>query len=205
MCGRTHIYTAFVRDLVACLGKLLMAQEVDSWLWSSPSTLKTFYVLLSYFREKCVHQLCGFVSTVYRRCVQLCGAHGHGCVFPNPLAVTIRRPKVRKAAMAATVEMLRLHAGKRVWALGRQVADFSNSVLAACTASDCLPTLHLLGFLQEVSGPDGWEAKSVVLSASTTWTSTHPFVQTGHFIHQSRIHRPTGSALPAEGGHPQAG
>lgn len=52
--------------------------------------------------------------------------------------------------MAATVELLRLHAGKRAWALGRQVADFSNNVLAACTASDCLPTLHLLGFLQEV-------------------------------------------------------
>lgn len=52
--------------------------------------------------------------------------------------------------MAATVELLRLHASKRVWALGRQVADFSNNVLGACTASDCLPTLHLLGFLQEV-------------------------------------------------------
>lgn len=52
--------------------------------------------------------------------------------------------------MAATVELLRLHAGKRAWALGRQVADFSNNVLAACTASDCLPSLHLLGFLQEV-------------------------------------------------------
>lgn len=67
-----------------------------------------------------------------------------------------RRPKVRKAAMAATVELLRLHAGKRVWALGLQVADFSNNVLAACTASDCLPTLHLLGFLQEVRFVDGY-------------------------------------------------
>lgn len=46
--------TAFVRDLVTCLGKLLLAQEVSSGVWSSPGTLKTFYVLLSCFREKCV-------------------------------------------------------------------------------------------------------------------------------------------------------
>ncbi len=45
---------AFVRDLVACLGKLLLAQEVASGVWSSPNTLKTFYGLLSFFREKCV-------------------------------------------------------------------------------------------------------------------------------------------------------
>jgi hypothetical protein len=45
---------AFVRDLVTCLGKLLLAQEVASGVWSAPGTLKTFYVLLSCFREKCV-------------------------------------------------------------------------------------------------------------------------------------------------------
>ena len=31
-----------------------------------------------------------------------------------------------------------------------QVADFARSVLTSCTANDCLPSLHLLGFLQEV-------------------------------------------------------
>ena len=106
-----HEMTAFVRDLVACLGKLLLAQEVSSAAWSSPGLLKTFFGLLSCFREK--------------------------------------RPKVRKAAMQATVELLRLHAGKKVWVLGKQVTDFSVNVLEACTASDCVPTLHLLGFLQE--------------------------------------------------------
>ena len=106
-----HEMTAFVRDLVACLGKLLLAQEVSSAAWSSPGLLKTFFGLLSCFREK--------------------------------------RPKVRKAAMQATVELLRLHVGKKVWVLGKQVTDFSVNVLEACTASDCVPTLHLLGFLQE--------------------------------------------------------
>ncbi|KAM3578045.1 hypothetical protein VYU27_000145 [Nannochloropsis oceanica] len=106
-----HEMTAFVRDLVACLGKLLLAQEVSSAAWSSPGLLKTFFGLLSCFREK--------------------------------------RPKVRKAAMQATVELLRLHAEKKVWVLGKQVTEFSGNVLEACTASDCVPTLHLLGFLQE--------------------------------------------------------
>ena len=106
-----HEMTAFVRDLVACLGKLLLAQEVSSAAWSSPGLLKTFFGLLSCFREK--------------------------------------RPKVRKAAMQATVELLGLHAERKVWVLGKQVTEFSVNVLESCTASDCVPTLHLLGFLQE--------------------------------------------------------
>lgn len=31
-----------------------------------------------------------------------------------------------------------------------QVADFSKGVLSSCTANDVVPSLHLLGFLQEV-------------------------------------------------------
>lgn len=43
---------AFVRDLVLCLGKLLLAQEVSTAAWNSPALLKAFFVLLTYFREK---------------------------------------------------------------------------------------------------------------------------------------------------------
>lgn len=129
-------------------------------MWSAPGTLKTFYLLLSCFREKYVLVPQASTSTgAWGVClcisrIRQSETKNLSTPFPQT-ARHDRRPKVRKAAMAATVELLRLHAGKRVWVLGRQVADFSNNVLAACTASDCLPTLHLLGFLQEVRFVDG--------------------------------------------------
>lgn len=64
--------------------------------------------------------------------------------------VACRRPKVRKAAYAATVDILTVHARHKCTSLANQVGDFSLGVLAGCTTCDSIPTLHLLGFLQEV-------------------------------------------------------
>jgi hypothetical protein len=69
----------------------------------------------------------------------------------TPLPTLCRRPKVRKAAASCIVDLLKAHAARRVTALAKQVADFSANVLGACTVSDCVPTLQLLGLLQEVS------------------------------------------------------
>lgn len=100
--------------------------------------------------------------------------------------------------MAATVDMLRLHAGKRAWTLGQQVADFSNNVLAACTASDCLPTLHLLGFLQEVKEREKDGAVGL-FQRSSSHLHIHSLNHTNRFSPST-----TGHALPARGGHPHA-
>lgn len=109
--NREREMTSLIRDLVDCLGKLLLAQETSRASWSSPGLLKAFFELLSCFKE--------------------------------------RRPRIRKAAMHAILELLRLHASRKLWVLSKQVSDFSAVVLEGCTVSDSVPTLHLLGFLAE--------------------------------------------------------
>jgi len=49
------------------------------------------------------------------------------------------------------VEILQLHHKAKCTSLANQMGDFAVGVLSGCTASVNVPTLHLLGFLQEVS------------------------------------------------------
>lgn len=109
-----------LQRLLWCMGFLLAAQESSPSVWSNPSVLKAFHVLLHFFAD---HRR-KVRRAAHESVAAILGAHRG-----STASMTSKQTTIKKSPAS-------------------QAAEFCRAVLTSCTSQDVTRALHLLHFMR---------------------------------------------------------